>query len=343
MFPPQDNQERPIIIQTRNRSQFLNKDCCRACLEVIVRISCCLFVFGIIIGLVLFILLIPWGAGELDKSWPNNGHGLTITVINSCDNSWTDVFEEYIQHWGNGSPKSLQINTERHAPDTNGYCLSYHGRVNVCNGNYGFTDWIGITHTWGYQGSITSSIVKLNDYHVDGYLSKTRKMRKKRYLMCHELGHAFGLPHSDERHLNIDRGECMDYTYRYRNNLYPGKVNYEKLELLYGSFDKGTAVTAAARAANDTVTKNLQTPPPRQAAVSTMEEEESALPEYVRQVYTVLMECLETKSCSECKQEMSIVLDYSTLGGSKSNKGGEDCEFHLDEEYSLQTHKLLAQ
>ena len=30
------------------------------------------------------------------------------------------------------------------------------------------------------------------------------------YTMCHELGHGWGLPHTDENHLNRDRGDRDD-------------------------------------------------------------------------------------------------------------------------------------
>jgi hypothetical protein len=349
---PKENQEANIIPTRRRisledvrqflhrlRPQCINKSCC---LEWLCGILCWVCCFSIIAAIALPILLIYRGAGELGASWPNDGHGLTVTVINSCDYHWHDIFNEYIQLWDDGSPDSLRLVTEERHPEY-GYCETVYGRINVCNGNYGYTGWIGITHTWAYQGNITQAVVKLNDFYTNSYVSEKRNLNEKKYVMCHELGHAWGLPHSDERWRNIDLRECMDYTIRPRNNLLPGKVNFEKLEQLYGTFDEYTTFSAAARATNDTTTKNLRTPPP-QAAVSTMEEDESAsLPESVRQVYTVLMECLETKSCSECREELASVINNSTQGvHDKTTEGSEECEFHLDGEYSLQTHKLLA-
>lgn len=52
--------------------------------------------------------------------------------------------------------------------------------------------------------------------------------------MCHEIGHGFGLPHTDENFHNADLGNCLDYTNRPKNNLHPDESNYKRLQSLYG-------------------------------------------------------------------------------------------------------------
>lgn len=53
--------------------------------------------------------------------------------------------------------------------------------------------------------------------------------------MCHEVGHAFGLPHTDENFDNEDLGNCLDYTDNFAANMHPDKSNYDFLFDLYGS------------------------------------------------------------------------------------------------------------
>jgi hypothetical protein len=45
------------------------------------------------------------------------------------------------------------------------------------------------------------------------------------------------LPHTDEDHFNRDRGDCLDYTNKPRNNLKPGIFNLDLLKTLYGTPD----------------------------------------------------------------------------------------------------------
>jgi hypothetical protein len=53
--------------------------------------------------------------------------------------------------------------------------------------------------------------------------------------MCHEIGHGFGLPHRDEIPNNPDLGSCLDYTYRFENNINPdSSVDFDNLKNLYG-------------------------------------------------------------------------------------------------------------
>ncbi|MGK3761237.1 MAG: hypothetical protein ACI8RD_013555 [Bacillariaceae sp.] len=59
------------------------------------------------------------------------------------------------------------------------------------------------------------------------------------YTMCHELGHGYGLPHTDENFNNKDLGNCLDYTNRPSNNLRPGQQNCNRLLEMYGAVNVG--------------------------------------------------------------------------------------------------------
>ena len=58
--------------------------------------------------------------------------------------------------------------------------------------------------------------------------------RSTLYLSIAQIGHAFGLPHTDERFFNQELGNCMDYTFNYEVNQSPDTSNFELLEVLYG-------------------------------------------------------------------------------------------------------------
>lgn len=58
---------------------------------------------------------------------------------------------------------------------------------------------------------------------------------------CHELGHAWGLPHRDEIVGNRDLGTCLDYTIKPQNNMKPDEIDFENLKNMYGeaNIDRG--------------------------------------------------------------------------------------------------------
>ena len=49
-----------------------------------------------------------------------------------------------------------------------------------------------------------------------------------------ELGHSFGLAHTDEIFGNPDLGNCLDYTNNFAVNKHPDVSNYETLAGMYG-------------------------------------------------------------------------------------------------------------
>ena len=103
--------------------------------------------------------------------------------------------------------------------------------MKVCNGDYGDTGWRGINELiLTDKNQIVSSVAKMNEY----YLTSSTSALDKQYTMCHEIGHGFGLPHTDENFMNSPLGDCLDYSNSVSENQKPGQVNYDKLAEVYG-------------------------------------------------------------------------------------------------------------
>ena len=68
-------------------------------------------------------------------------------------------------------------------------------------------------------------------------------------LFLAEIGHGFGLPHSDENFYNLNLGNCMDYTDRPWSNTSPDKQTFELLQDIYGIPDMGPSDAQLAAAA----------------------------------------------------------------------------------------------
>jgi hypothetical protein len=124
-------------------------------------------------------------------------------------------------------PDALTLTRSSSEYDYN--CDPITGKMKVCNGDYGDTNWKGINQVLISKGWIISSIAKMNEFYLG-----SASFDQRRYTMCHEIGHGFGLPHTDENFYNKDLGNCMDYTNNPSVNKSPDTGNFEVLSDLYG-------------------------------------------------------------------------------------------------------------
>ena len=131
-----------------------------------------------------------WGTGRSCK-------GLDLQIINNLDEKWESYFQQSINDWENGSPDVLTLRLRTPAvydPE----CEPIQGAMKVCNGDYGPTDWLGWnTIVVSASNDIISSVAIMNDYRLN-----KRSVATKQHIMCHEIGHGFGLGHWDENYYN---------------------------------------------------------------------------------------------------------------------------------------------
>ena len=156
--------------------------------------------------------------------------GLTLEVLNALDSSWQTFFAQAISDWDSGTPDALTLSTASTTPES--ACVQVDGKMKVCNGDYGDTGWRGINELiLTSANKIVSSVAKMNAF----YLTSSTSDLDKQYTMCHEIGHGFGLPHTDENFMNAPLGDCLDYSNSVVKNQKPGQVNYDKLVAAYGT------------------------------------------------------------------------------------------------------------
>lgn len=150
--------------------------------------------------------------------------GLHLTLQNALDDTWQQEFDDAVADWQESD--ALELSTERVAVDHE--CNRVDGVMVVCNGNFGATGWVGINENSILGGTIRSSVAKMNEYYL-----RNANYDHRRFTMCHELGHGFGLPHTDENPYNANLGNCLDYTDDPEDNVLPGEVNMKKLRGMY--------------------------------------------------------------------------------------------------------------
>jgi len=172
----------------------------------------------------------PFVGDNSTMSWPTEGMGgLSLKIINALDDDWQVEFNTAITDWENGSPDTLSLTAQFGEVDHT--CTPVEDKMKVCNANFGDTGWLGINEILSFDnGFVISSVAKMNEFYL-----KNAAYEKRQFTMCHEIGHGFGLPHTDENFANADLGNCMDYTNRPENNMKPDISNYNRLASIYGT------------------------------------------------------------------------------------------------------------
>ncbi|CAJ1960790.1 unnamed protein product [Cylindrotheca closterium] len=176
----------------------------------------------------------PFAGGQIVGVWSvPSKTGLEMEILNALDDSWQAVFTLAVTDWEFGSPDALSLTTTRvdHDPE----CTPVDGKIKVCNGDYGEQPWRGLaTCILDRDRNYANCNAKMNDYYLGN-----GDLDLKQYTMCHEIGHGFGLPHTDEDFNNADLGNCLDYTENFSVNKSPDASNYDKLVEFYGTVGGG--------------------------------------------------------------------------------------------------------
>jgi len=161
--------------------------------------------------------------------------GLSLELWNALDDSWQQEYSEAVNDWNTFCDPKVLVLTTTDVPVDN-ECTQKDGLMKVCNGNYGDTGWLGINQVLKSvpTGIIQSSVAKMNEHYL-----ANADYDERLYTMCHELGHGYGLPHTDENFNNKDLGNCLDYSNNPSNNLRPGSANCQRLFEMYGSVNVG--------------------------------------------------------------------------------------------------------
>jgi hypothetical protein len=184
----------------------------------------------------------PFAGLNDTQKWPNSGSGLQLTILNALDSEWYTYFDTAVAQWDAGTPDSLTLTTEIRDPEFD--CIPEEGYLKVCNGDYGETNWKGINKALiDGSGQIYASTSMMNTFYLTGNAAE------RQYTMCHEMGHGFGLPHTDENFYNRDQGNCMDYTMNPGRNQQPDEENFLLLAKVYGEVNGGSVTSSSANAA----------------------------------------------------------------------------------------------
>lgn len=189
---------------------------------------------------VIAALALPVGADHAwgTYHWAKPGSVLNLSVGDNVGSAWDLHLDVAVADWNASTVLNLSEVAGGTSPRR---CRPTAGRIEVCNAPYGANGWLGVAQIWTSGSHITQAITKLNDtYFTDAYGYNSPEWRQ--FVTCQELGHDFGLDHTDETFGNPNDGTCMDYTSDPDgppSNLHPNAHDYEMLEAIYGHVDSG--------------------------------------------------------------------------------------------------------
>eukprot|EP00522_Entomoneis_paludosa_P012365 CAMPEP_0172455410 /NCGR_PEP_ID=MMETSP1065-20121228/12049_1 /TAXON_ID=265537 /ORGANISM="Amphiprora paludosa, Strain CCMP125" /LENGTH=639 /DNA_ID=CAMNT_0013207871 /DNA_START=388 /DNA_END=2307 /DNA_ORIENTATION=+ len=235
------NQQAAVRLQAASTQPRRRRKICGSLVTVAVLVGAVValvYYFVILGGSVPSINLTPEDFAEEDpfdaigpedaKRWRNSGNGVELTVLNALETKWYQYFYDAVDDWDDGYPDTLSLTTEFREYEK--ACQTENYKVKVCNGDYGNTRWKGINEVIiDSNDEIIASSARMNEFYMPD-----RDDTQWQYTMCHELGHAWGLPHTDENFNNDDLGDCMDYTNNPEANKQPTIRNFNFLFQLYG-------------------------------------------------------------------------------------------------------------
>jgi hypothetical protein len=171
-----------------------------------------------------------WG----NYHWARTSNPFTLALGDNMSASWDPLLARASSDWS----RSNVLDTVVVAGGAKGKCRPTAGRVEVCNGNYGFNGWLGLAQIWLNGSHITQGATKMND----SYLSSGYSTTNKQHVICQEVGHTFGLDHQDES--GADLNTCMDYS-NALDNPSPNQHDYDQLATIYAHLDSTSTVGGA--------------------------------------------------------------------------------------------------
>lgn len=163
-----------------------------------------------LLGIVTAALASP-ASSAVSQSW--NGYHWARTgplVIGLGDNvgtAWDGYVRTAATRWSAAKNIDFTVVKGASAPST---CAAVYGGVQVCNGNYGATGWLGYASVWTGGGFIVMATVKLNEYYFSQAAYNTTAWRTM--VACQEIGHTLGLAHTNIVKTDKNTGSCMDYS-----------------------------------------------------------------------------------------------------------------------------------
>jgi len=188
-----------------------------------------------------------------DYHWATVSKPFTLQVISSVTEDWDYQLVESISRWSQSIVLNPTITSYDNKVKTRKDCAMVNGQLRICNASYGVTGWLGQTVIgFDQNGYIDKARSRLNDSY-----SQFWTFEKKNHVMCHELGHVFGLAHTSQD--GSSQESCMDLSNDPLSQ-WPNQHDYVQILQLYAQKHFNNSYDDGSGASNDSSEGNSVEP-----------------------------------------------------------------------------------
>ena len=132
------------------------------------------------------------GAAEAPARWSGTGERQLVVNVSGVPDAFLGPIRRSAEAWSRSPAVEVAV-------EVGGTCWDFRDRLELCGSSYPTASWLGLTSVWvNGRNNIQYVTIEVN-------LAKTWTWERRRFVACHELGHALGLVHRSE----VSGPSCM--------------------------------------------------------------------------------------------------------------------------------------